>query len=279
MIHRLIQNLITLLRENFAGVITEPEKHIVAGPVAAPTAAELPIIALYLAKFEISQNFKETGSSQPRPQEFREEIAVNQSNPAGPYSLAKTPLEKSTLCKAFFDKGTIKERQKLLVENKDFAIDYQDASILFSYDLSNADSILLKYSFAGVFTMREFRQEFLVDIFDGDMAKVEKWASLATGMILTNHDELCERYNVTDKTEYVANQFITTHSIDHIHMLEGIPSNAGAIFKLQLQLKVAGQLKLAKEIIDGFGLIEKIHSPGRISEHPIDIEVELENFE
>lgn len=274
MIQRLIQNLITLLRGSFAGVIANPQNQIVTGPITTPTV--LPTIAIYADKLAISQNFKEASSSQPRPQEFRQEIAVNTAAPAGPYTLAKTPLEKSTLCKIIFDKGSLQERQTLLVENKDFSIDYQNATILFAYDLSKASHILLKYSFAGVFTMREFQQDFLVDIFDDDMGKVEKWASLTTGMILTSHDEQLEQYNLANKTEYVANQFLTTHTLDRIHLLEGVPSSAGANFKLQLKFRAAGQLKLVKEITSGFGLIEKIHSPGKISTQPVDIEIGVE---
>ncbi|NUM65905.1 hypothetical protein HUU39_11615 [candidate division KSB1 bacterium] len=261
------------MQGGFADVI--PSGHIVVGASSAPAADDLPLIALYPDKLAINQNVKETNSSQPRPQEFREEIAVNTTTPAGPYALAKTPLEKSTICKAIFDKGTVKERQALLVENKDFEIDYQQAKIVFTYDLAKASHILLKYSFVGVFTMREFQQDFLVDIFDDDIAEVEKWASLATGMILTSHDELIEQYNFTTKTEYTANQFLTYHTLDRIQMLEGVPSRADNCVKLQLKFKVVGQMKLTKAITSDFGLIEKIHSPGRISEQPVDVEIEL----
>ena len=276
MVQRLIQHLIAILQEGFAGVITAPASHIVAGPVDTPLATALPLIAIYSDKLAISQNFKESSSSQPRPQELREEIAVNPASPAGPYALAKTPLEKSTLCKAIFDQGTLKERQVLLVENKDFIIDYQQAKILFTVDVAKAGHFLLKYSFVGVFTVREFQQDFLVDIFDDDNGDVEKWASLTTGMILTNHDELVERYNFTDKTEYLANQFFTSHTLDRIQILEGMNDRSGAILKLQLKFKTFGQLKLVKAIAGGFGLIEKIHSPGRISEEPVDIEIGVE---
>ena len=219
MIQNLIQQITTLLQESFAGVISDPEQHIVASPATEPTAEELPLIALYPNKLEIRQDFQETSSSQPRPQELRQEIAVNASNPAGPYSLAKTPLEQSTLCQIIFDKGTVTERQITLVENKDFDINYQNAAISFSFDLSEASSIILQYSFVGVFTIREFQQEFLVDIYDVNLADVEKWSSLVTGIILTNHDELLEHYNLIEKTEYLANQFITTHTIDQIQIL------------------------------------------------------------
>lgn len=275
MIQNLIEQIINLLRESFVGVIADPENQIVAGPVTEPVGIG-PTIAIYPANLEMSQNFKETNSSQPRPQEFRQEIAVNESTPQGPYSLAKTPLQRSTLCKVIFDQGILTERKIMLVEDKDFTINYQGATILFSYDLAEASSVRLKYSFVGVFTVREFQQEFLADIYDDDKAAVEKWASLTTAMILTSHDELVEGYNLIARTEYVANRFTTSHTIGQIQVLEGVLGRSDSTFSLQLKYNVAGQVKLTKEIVDGFGLIERIHSPGRISEHPVDIDIGVE---
>ena len=147
MIQKLIHQIITLLRESLAGVMSDPEEHIMASPVTEPTTTALPLIALYLNKLEIRQDFQEKSSSQPRPQELRQEIAVNSSNPAGPYSLGKTPLIKSTLCQIIFDKGTATERQVVLVENEDFNINYQNATIVYSFDLSEASSIFFAVLF------------------------------------------------------------------------------------------------------------------------------------
>lgn len=276
MIYGLIQQVILLLQQSFVGTIADPESHIVAGPVPEPGAGDVPLIALSAAGLEMNQNFKDTGSSQPRPQEFRQEIAVNAANPQGPYSLTKTPLQKSTLCKLIFDQGTLTERHASLVEDKDFTIDYGNRTIFFSNDVASAGTIALTYSFVGVYMIREFQQVFLVDVYDDDHVEVEKWASLITSMILTNQDELIEHYNVTAKTEYIANQFLTTHTIDRIHILSGNPNHSGSLFNIQLRYEVAGQMKLIREIIDGFGIIEKIHSPGRISEQPVDIDIDLE---
>lgn len=276
MIQRLIQNIITLLREGFAGLIAAPETHIVTGPVAEPRVDALPVISIYPDKLEISKVAGELGSSQPRPQEFRQEIQVNAADPAGPYSLVKTPLLKSAICRVIFDRGALTERQIMLVEDKDFTIDYQNGAILFTRDVSGAGLILLKYSFVGIFTVCEFQQGFLADIYDGTGAEVEKLASLVTAMILTNHDQLIERYNFTDKTEYLAGQFLSTHALAQIQVIEGVHGRSDSAFKLQLRFKAAGQMTLTKEITEGFGLIEKIHSPGRISGEPVDIEIVVE---
>lgn len=275
MIQKLIQQIITLLQDGFTGVITDPANHIVAGPISSPDEGAIPMIVIYLDKLAIGQNTKETSSSQPRPQEMREEIPVSTSDPQGPYSLSKTPLEKSALCNVIFNKGALTEQSILLSEDKDFTIDYQNSTILFDYDISKADNILLRYSFVGIFTIREFEQDFVMDVYDENMADIEKWASLANTMILTNHDELIKNYNFTDITEYVANRFICVHTIDRIDFLSGIPDTSEKSPKFQFRYHVQGQIKPVKEIVEGFGLIKKIHSPGRISEHPVDIEVGL----
>jgi hypothetical protein len=108
------------------------------------------------------------------------------------------------------------------------------------------------------------------------MADVEQWASLINSMLLTNQNELIEHYNLTDKTEYTANQYLSTHSIDRINLLTGVPEALNQSIKFQFTFEVHGQIKLAKEIEGGFGLIEKIHSPGSTSVHPVDIEVGLD---
>jgi len=276
MIQKLIQQIIVLLRESLTGSLEDSASHIVAGPIPPPATEMLPVIALYAGRMEVGRRAKDAGSSQPRPQEIRQEIIVDALNPQGPYVLSKTPLEKSVLCKVIFDNGALTERQIVLAEQRDFIVDYQNADILFSYDLSQADALILTYSFVGVFTIREFQQDFLIDVYDGASAGVEKWASLANAMILTSHDELIKNYNVTDKTEYLANQFISAHTIDRINLLAGIPDASQTVPKAQFTFQVQGQIKAVKEIVGGFGLITKIHSPGRISDQPVDIEVGLD---
>lgn len=272
MIEQLIQQIVALLRQGFAGVISTPESRIVAGALTELTEP-LPVIAVYPGKLTWSQSLVETSSSRPRPQEFRQDITVEAANPQGPYALTKTPLRGSTQGQIIFDLGAVAERRVTVLENKDFTIDYQTPAITFSADLAEASVVRLTYSFVGVFAVKEFEQRFLVDIYEADLALVEQWASLATGMILTNHDELIEQYNITAKTEYVANQFITRHTLDRLHILEGSPGRQESALTMQLTYKAIGQVTLIKEIIDGFGLIEKIHSPGQISEHPVDVEI------
>jgi hypothetical protein len=244
--------------------------------VNPPGAGALPVIALVPDLLEMASAARDVSSSEPRPQEFTQEIPVNLADPQGPYALAKTPLPMSTLCRLVLDKGTLDERRVLLQEDDDFTINYQDAEITFSAEISMASSILLRYSFVGVFTVQDFRQDFQVEIYEANHGLAEKWAALVMAAILTNHDELLEHYNTTNKTVYSAGALSSTHSLTQLQPLAGAPSATSSGVKWQLTFRVAGQLILTKAITDGFSLIEKIRSPGRHSDFPVDIDAELE---
>ncbi len=275
MIQQLLDQIVTLLQGGFTGVIPDVANRIGAGPTAEPTMGNRPTLALYLDQLTFGKQFRESSSSSPRPQTIRETLAINGGTPAGPYTLAKTPLRKTMRCTVVYDEGALTERHVSLQEDDDFTIDYGAATLTFSFDVAGADTMRLTYSFVGVFTIREFQQDFFLDVYDDDMAGVEQWASLAAAMILTNHDELVAQYNdPSTATAYTANQFVNTHTVDQILLLDGNPDFSGDAAKMQFRFQVHGQLKPVKEIVDGFALIEKVRSPGRPPEGPLDIDIE-----
>lgn len=110
------------------------------------------------------------------------------------------------------------------------------------------------------------------------MAEVEKLASLIAGTILTYHDNLLEAYNQNPayKTEYNAANVGTTHLLNRILFLEGNHENEPSLLKFRLKFKVAGQIQAAPEIVESFGILEKIHSPGLICDQSIDININVE---
>ena len=276
MINKLIQETIARLRTGFAGVIDTPASHIVAGPISPPEASALPMITLCAGPYEINQAVKDEASSQPRPQAMTQILSVDAENPQGPYHSDKTPLQGTLQCRIIFDKGTVTERRLALQENKDFTIDYSSADVTLVYPVEEADEIILDYSFVGVFTLREFQQRLLLDVFAANIAESEQLAALSSSMILTQQNELLEHYNFTDRTEYIANQYVASHTLDHIDMLSGAPESLVNASRYQSVFQVHGRIKHTKEIVEGFGLIEKIHSPGVVSDHPIDIKIVLD---
>jgi hypothetical protein len=274
MIHKLLDRIVQLLRQELAGTITNPAAHVVLGPAADPAAPALPVIALTPGALELIASARDVGSSQPRPQPFTEEIAVNAIDPEGPYTLAKTPLRTSAICNLILDKNTLDERQMLVIEDSDYTIDYANKQINFNADISQANSFLLRYSFAGVFTVQNFQQDFLIDVYDSSHLLAEKWQALALAAVLTHNDELLEHYNTTDQTLYSAGILGATTRLTQIQPF-GSTTASSAHIRWQLCFRASGQVTLTRAAEDGFSLIEKIRSPGRRSDHKVDIDVGL----
>ncbi len=275
MVQQLISQIIERLRSGFAGVITNPATRILDGPAPVPTIAQVPRLALYMGTTAFEQQYRDQASSQPRPMEMRQTLPFNLG--LGPYQLAQTPLDKSMLCKVQFSQA-VGGRRRLFQEGKDFTIDYQNARLSFIQEPNGAETMSLKYSYVGVFTVREFQQDFFLDIFDDSAAKVENWATLSTAMILSNHDELLNDFNINNPLPHIANEFVSEHTLSHVlpinTTVEKLPGSD--FFKLQMKFNANGQVKYIRTQLGGFGIIEKIQSPGVASAHPVDIDIELE---
>ncbi|NEP37736.1 hypothetical protein [Moorena sp. SIO3B2] len=107
-------------------------------------------------------------------------------------------------------------------------------------------------------TSREFKQAFFIDICDPDLTKLEKLASLATGIILTNYKEIIETYNLSTANNYQAQQTATTHTISQITILEGSYDYLNNTPKLKLKWQVIGQVNFSKSITEFVAPIEEI---------------------
>ncbi|AOY81297.1 hypothetical protein BJP36_16700 [Moorena producens JHB] len=99
-------------------------------------------------------------------------------------------------------------------------------------------------------TSREFKQAFFIDICDADLTNLEKLASLTTGVILTNYKELIENYNLSNSTNYQAQQTSTTHTISQITIFEGSYDYLNNTSKLKLKWQVIGQVNFSKTITE-----------------------------
>lgn len=108
--------------------------------------------------------------------------------------------------------------------------------------------------------LREFEQNFFINIYDTDLENIEKLASLILGIILTNSEDLIEQYNVTSTTHYESQQTTTTHLINQINALEGnyktLDNTQNLNFEFKLQVK--GHLKLVRTVAGVPRPIEKI---------------------
>ena len=193
MIQQLLQQIIDLFVSGFNGLVDSDNIH--NGPIATPSGNNnLPAVAVHAGDIAFEQSFADQNSSEPRPQEDREIIEIN--NGIGPYPLNHIPLEGSALAHIIFLEGEVGERKKLVQENKDYSINYQTGAITLDneLDLTDASSIRIKYSFPGIFALREFQQDFFIDIYDDAVDGVEIVTSLASAMILTQYDSLIEGF-------------------------------------------------------------------------------------
>jgi hypothetical protein len=106
--------------------------------------------------------------------------------------------------------------------------------------------------------LREFEQDFFINIYDNDLGNIEKLASLILGIILTNSEDLIEQYNVTSTTHYQSQQTTTTHLINQFNVLEGNYKTLDTTQNFELKLQVKGHLKLVRTVAGVPRPIEKI---------------------
>ncbi len=92
MIQNLLITISELLQTELAGLLTQPANHIQALPFTDTKVESLPLICIYPSSLEISQNVKESGSSQPQLQELHQEIIIDHPQPAMTYQLDKIPV-------------------------------------------------------------------------------------------------------------------------------------------------------------------------------------------
>lgn len=140
--------------------------------------------------------------------------------------------------------------------------------------LQSAPSAVLKvdYSFPGVFTVREFEQALLVDVYDAGGAGVSKLGSLAAGVLLTWQEELRSAAEVEHVTKRTVS---TSHRITRLDFVDGAPEVFAAGAHLRLTFKATGQMRLMREAAGSFGIIERIRSPGATAPGAVALDVEV----
>lgn len=277
MIHHLILSIIKLFVETLSSVIAEADQHIKAGTFEVTDSTTLPIITLIPDRFTMRAQPGEGTSTSPRPETYQQMLPVNQPSPTGPYGLTKLPLKGSVQCQIVFNLGELSERKIWLQEGTDFTIDYNAQTCMVTADLSQVDQIRFTYSFVSLFTLQDLEQDLLIDVYAANAVELEKLAFLTAGAIVTHHDHLIEACNQDPnyQTRYITGNLETTYQLNRIQFLAGTPEY-GTTAKLRLRFSVSGQLKATRALTEGFGLIEKIHSPDRPAAQGIDIAIALE---
>ena len=265
MIYKLLEAIVGVLQTAFLESDV-PDARITVGRLSLAQLDPAPRIGVSFGPLAVNQQMAESPSSTVRPQEKKERIAVDNVHPLGPYILSKTPLENSLTGQVIFKDGLVGERRRLILENKDFTLNYATRTLAFTTDISGADVLSLQYSFPGIFTIREFKQGLIVEIIEASAWNLERLSAITTAVLLTNHDAFLEQFNKTNRTEHSSGNYLSAHTIREITLLNVTPSyfTEPPIFLMRLQCEVAGDIKAIKEIGDGFDLIKKIDIRGDI---------------
>ena len=269
MIFNLQNQVVALFRSKLAGVIKTPDTSIISGP---PADTPRPMIAVYGGNFQILSKAGDFSSSQPRPREIAEEFPVDQGTPAGPYNLSKIPLTGTAIGQLTYNKGSLNERSRLILEKADFTIDYSGGSVTLLVDAKGASVLRVTYSFPATFFSEDFQQDFFIETLGPDMAVVEKIASLASTILFTNYDELIAGFNTTNPTQYSTADYLSEHRLGRLNWVDGQTVYAGNDSSVKMKFSVSSQIIHIRQTVSGFGLIEKVHSPGSSATPGINIE-------
>lgn len=274
MVHKLLEIIKTLLRTELPDNEIGDARINVAKPVAVQIG-QIPLIGLHLGIVHIGQQSTDTVSSAVRPQERKDRLVVDINTPQGPYTLPKTPLEGSLICHVLFNEGQLGEKQRLMIEQKDFTMNYVNRQMTFSTSIVGASSIRVSYVFPGVFTIREFNQDFFIALFDSPNDHLERLTAVTTAIVLTNHDALLEQFNTLDRTQHTIGNYQSAHTLREIRLVQATPTEIpDTPSSWLLQFTVSGVIKVTKEISSGYGIIQKIVSPGRTGQG-VDVDVNL----
>ena len=273
MVHKLLEGIVAFLQAGIPNG-TVVSNRITSGKLTVGQAGSLPSINLYVGKTTWTQELLDSTNSTVRPQDRKDRFVV--SNPGqGPYTLPKTPLEGSLLCQVVFNENAMGEHRRLMLEKKDFTLNYATQQLIFTTDISAASAIYVQYSFPGVYTLRSFEQDFFMDVFCDTLEQLELISAIATTIILTNLNELLERYNKIEPTQYSLTNYQSVHSVRTVHLQSHTPNFATqSPFLNHVQFLAGGDVKAIKEISSGYGIIEKIVSPGRIGQG-VDVDINL----
>ncbi|HEU0015551.1 MAG TPA: DNA polymerase [Longimicrobium sp.] len=128
--------------------------------------------------------------------------------------------------------------------------------------------VVLEYAFAGVFAVREFQQALLLDVYDADAGGVERWSSLAAGVLLAYQDDLL----AAARRDYASRRSVSTaHHLTRLELAEGTPDAFEAGAHARLAFRVGGQLVLAREEPASLATIRHVRGPGTFSDAPVDV--------
>lgn len=266
MIRNLVKAAIQLLTTELNGT----GLNFSEGPNQAPAVNQLPLVMLTPGQMEAPAPFGDSPAGQTRPRETVELFVVNIGNVAGPYTLAQQPLEGTLSCRLVWNQpGDPLEGKKIRLNptqgpGDGFKIDYPNrkVEVIFASPLTGAPRLEVAYSFAAVFSIRDFRQILRLDCYAGSIADAEKWIALASSVLINNADALLKTANTTGNLNSAGN-YATQHLVSTFVLQDGLPVRIAANMQsYQMQFMTTGQVILSRTLAGGAETIRKVFSPG-----------------
>jgi hypothetical protein len=286
MINFLIARMITQLDADFNGAGTPA---IAAGPADVPGVGQLPRIVLSPGLLELPPPFGDLPAGEMRPRDMTDNFVVNTASPAtvqGPYTLSQSPLEGSISCRFNWQKpGDEFEGKKQRIYPRvnglgdGFEVDLgtKKLTVFFAAPLPETPTLEVDYNYPAVFTMCEFHQVLLLEVFASSAAEAEKWASLAAAVVTTRSKSLLEEANQNSNFQS-SGSYVSRSLFNTFQMSDGLVDRpANNVFRYLLNFNITGQLILERTFTDSVDVIRKIYSPGHKSDAgTINIEANLD---
>lgn len=133
-------------------------------------------------------------------------------------------------------------------------------------------AVLLDYAFAGVFTVREFRQALELAAYAATPGEAERLASLAAAALLTRTGEL----RAAAAADYPSRRSVSArHEVLRLEIAEGGAERFAEGTRQRISFMARGRITFAREEPASLTLIRHVRSPGGYSPDAVAVEPEL----
>ena len=248
-----LNQMISVLKKGFSRVITDRENNIVVNSNKLPISG----ISARCGDFEIKDAYQDDSFEKPHPVAFREEFRVMRGKAKGPYQLELIPINDVFSCKLVYHPSKNIEEEKLLNFPLDFGVNDQN-EVIFQESIAKATLFYLDYEVAGISTTSSFQQEIFLDIYDDQQITAEKYASLASSILLTNTSQIIEKFNTLKTAEYGGKRYQSHHRMNTLRWVSTSPQSGGQNLKLTMKFMTEGLIHHVKVMDESIEVIRKV---------------------
>jgi len=267
------------LQNTLAGVLGAVLSNLRPAPtvvLGSPGTGAGPQVAVYGGDTQILAQGSEYPSSQPKPVEMQERIAVQSAHTATtPYPLQQPPVQGSVQVRLVFDPGGLEE-YGLLLAKEDFRVEETAPSVTIQADLGAATLLQVSYSYYSTVTTLAFRQALYLEMISPDVALREQLSALCGAILLTEHDVLVEQSNrLAASNVHTAGSYMSQVSVGRITWIGSSVVSSDVGPSLRMHFDVNGQIRNMRTGALNTSIIESIRSAGTKAGKGIHVVPEL----